>query len=178
MSVYVFNEWLELYVLNITDNQKFEVTLLSFTSLSICTYLSLYFLSSSLSNNEERMTRCTHGVPLGCRLSCRALIQLYNGLHYSRFCTKFIACGKSRDKAHELASLIWLAVINNLEENEHTFPLLKRLALEGDVSRSSTNFILLFFTHDADRWDFRVRFTFGAKSIHWTSLIWNHICIP
>ncbi|KAF3794587.1 hypothetical protein EJ110_NYTH07161 [Nymphaea thermarum] len=41
---------------------------------------------------------------------------------------QFITCGKSRDCAHELASQIWLAVINNLEENEHTFQLLKHLA--------------------------------------------------
>lgn len=47
---------------------------------------------------------------------------------------QFIACGKSRDTAHELASKIWLAVLDNLEENEQTFILLKRLALEGDVS--------------------------------------------
>lgn len=47
---------------------------------------------------------------------------------------QFIACGKPREKAHELASHIWLAVINNLEENESTFVLLKRLAQEGDVS--------------------------------------------
>lgn len=47
---------------------------------------------------------------------------------------QFIACGKSRDRAHELASVIWLAVIDNLEENHQTFLLLKRLALEGDVS--------------------------------------------
>ncbi|XAR49785.1 hypothetical protein NMG60_11003924 [Bertholletia excelsa] len=46
---------------------------------------------------------------------------------------QFIACGKSTDKAHELASQIWLAVIDNLEENERTFLLLKRLAMEGDV---------------------------------------------
>ncbi|URD92965.1 FBOX [Musa troglodytarum] len=39
---------------------------------------------------------------------------------------------RSRDEAHELASEIWLAVINNLEENQHTFLLLKRLAQEGD----------------------------------------------
>ncbi|XP_042048046.1 uncharacterized protein LOC121794101 isoform X2 [Salvia splendens] len=45
---------------------------------------------------------------------------------------QFIACGKSRDRAHELASVIWLAVIDNLEENHQTFHLLKRLALEGD----------------------------------------------
>lgn len=46
---------------------------------------------------------------------------------------QFIACGASRDRAHELASLIWLAVIDNLEENDNTFHLLKRLALEGNV---------------------------------------------
>ncbi|XP_010694484.2 uncharacterized protein LOC104907273 [Beta vulgaris subsp. vulgaris] len=46
---------------------------------------------------------------------------------------QFIACGKSRERAHELASLIWLAVIDNLEEDERTFHLLKRLALEGNV---------------------------------------------
>lgn len=50
---------------------------------------------------------------------------------------QFIACGKSRDIAHELASQIWLAVLDNLEDNEHTFLILKRLALEGDVSCSS-----------------------------------------
>lgn len=47
---------------------------------------------------------------------------------------QFIACGKSRDVAHELASRIWIAVVDSLEENHHTFCLLKRLALEGDVS--------------------------------------------
>ncbi|KAI3909485.1 hypothetical protein MKW92_004342 [Papaver armeniacum] len=41
--------------------------------------------------------------------------------------------GKSRDKAHELASQIWLAVIDNLDESEQTFLLLRRLAQEGDV---------------------------------------------
>ncbi|XP_074288042.1 uncharacterized protein LOC141613188 isoform X2 [Silene latifolia] len=45
---------------------------------------------------------------------------------------QFIACGFSKDKADELASLIWLAVIDNLEENEKSFHLLKRLALEGN----------------------------------------------
>ncbi|XP_072972091.1 uncharacterized protein [Typha angustifolia] len=45
---------------------------------------------------------------------------------------QFISCGRSRDKAHELASLIWLSVINNLEENQKTFLLLKRLAQGGD----------------------------------------------
>ncbi|XP_068639072.1 uncharacterized protein [Aristolochia californica] len=46
---------------------------------------------------------------------------------------QFIACGECSDRAYELASLVWLAFINNLEENERTFLLLKRIALEGDV---------------------------------------------
>ncbi|XP_020589836.1 uncharacterized protein LOC110031119 isoform X2 [Phalaenopsis equestris] len=45
---------------------------------------------------------------------------------------QFIACGRSEEDAHELSSQIWLTVINNLEENEDTFELLKRLALEGN----------------------------------------------
>ncbi|KAF8400195.1 hypothetical protein HHK36_013491 [Tetracentron sinense] len=56
-----------------------------------------------------------------------------SGILHGTIIDQFIACGKSRDKAHELASQIWLAVINNLEENEHTFLLLKRLAQEGDI---------------------------------------------
>ncbi|CAL5210440.1 unnamed protein product [Lathyrus oleraceus] len=36
-------------------------------------------------------------------------------------------------RGHKLASMIWLAVVDNLEENHHTFCLLKRLAREGDV---------------------------------------------
>jgi hypothetical protein len=50
------------------------------------------------------------------------------------FCTdQFIACGRTGEKAHELASNIWIAVIDNLEENQQTFMLLKHLAQEGDV---------------------------------------------
>lgn len=56
-----------------------------------------------------------------------------SGVLHGTIIDQFIACGKSRDTAHELASQIWLAVIDNLEENEQTFLLLKRLALEGDV---------------------------------------------
>ncbi|XP_012856321.1 PREDICTED: uncharacterized protein LOC105975665 isoform X2 [Erythranthe guttata] len=44
---------------------------------------------------------------------------------------QFIACGKSRDRAHELGCMIWLGVIENLEDNHRTFLLLKRLAMEG-----------------------------------------------
>ncbi|KAG9449255.1 hypothetical protein H6P81_009220 [Aristolochia fimbriata] len=46
---------------------------------------------------------------------------------------QFIACGESSDRAYELSALVWLAVINNLEENERTYLLLKHIALEGDV---------------------------------------------
>ncbi|KAF7135657.1 hypothetical protein RHSIM_Rhsim08G0250500 [Rhododendron simsii] len=55
------------------------------------------------------------------------------GILHGTIIDQFIACGKTRDKAYELASQIWLSVIDNLEENEHTFLLLKRLALEEDV---------------------------------------------
>ncbi|GAB4849935.1 hypothetical protein Ancab_029235 [Ancistrocladus abbreviatus] len=54
----------------------------------------------------------------------------------------FIACGKSRDKAYELASHIWLAVIDNLEENHTTFLLLKRLALEGNTADSRSTLLV------------------------------------
>ncbi|CAA0829528.1 Putative BPI/LBP family protein [Striga hermonthica] len=54
-------------------------------------------------------------------------------LHGTIIADQFIACGESRDTAHELASVIWLAVIDNLEDNHQTFFLLKRLALEGEV---------------------------------------------
>lgn len=47
---------------------------------------------------------------------------------------QFIAFGETKDKAYELVSQIWIAVVNNLEENEQTFLLLKYLAQEGDVS--------------------------------------------
>ncbi|CAL5087561.1 unnamed protein product [Urochloa decumbens] len=46
---------------------------------------------------------------------------------------QFIACGKTGEQAHDLASKIWLAVIDSLEENEQTFLLLKRLAREGEL---------------------------------------------
>lgn len=46
---------------------------------------------------------------------------------------QFIACGKSRDVAHDLASQIWLAVIDNLDENDNGFLVLKRLAQEDDI---------------------------------------------
>ncbi|KAJ7962664.1 Lipid-binding serum glycoprotein-like protein [Quillaja saponaria] len=58
---------------------------------------------------------------------------LPSGILHGTIIDQFIACGKSRDMAHELASRIWLAVLDNLEENEHTFFLLKRLVQEGDV---------------------------------------------
>ncbi|KAJ4826201.1 hypothetical protein Tsubulata_023790 [Turnera subulata] len=56
-----------------------------------------------------------------------------SGILHGTIIDQFLACGKSRDSAHELASRIWLAVLDNLEENEHTFLLLKRLAQESDV---------------------------------------------
>lgn len=58
---------------------------------------------------------------------------LPSGILHGTIIDQFIACGKSQDKAYELASLIWLAVIDNLEETEQTFSVLKRLALDGEV---------------------------------------------
>lgn len=58
---------------------------------------------------------------------------------------QFIACGKSRDVAHDLASQIWLAVIDNLDENDNGFLVLKRLAQEDDVSCRPECFFLPFF---------------------------------
>ncbi|KAI3442564.1 F-box domain-containing protein [Psidium guajava] len=56
-----------------------------------------------------------------------------SGVLHGTMIDQFIACGKSRDVANELASQIWVAALDNLEENEHTFLLLKRLAQEADV---------------------------------------------
>ncbi|KAI4325192.1 hypothetical protein MLD38_030610 [Melastoma candidum] len=56
-----------------------------------------------------------------------------SGIIHGTMIDQFIACGNSREMAHELASQIWIAVLDNLEENEHAFLLLKRLAQEPDV---------------------------------------------
>ncbi|GAA0155068.1 hypothetical protein LIER_12888 [Lithospermum erythrorhizon] len=56
-----------------------------------------------------------------------------SGILHGIIIDQFIACDQSPDKAHELASKIWLAVIDNLEETEQTFLILKRLALEGEI---------------------------------------------
>lgn len=55
------------------------------------------------------------------------------GLLHGTIIDQFLACGKERDTAHELASKVWLAVINNLEENEHTFRLFIQIAEEWEV---------------------------------------------
>ncbi|CAJ1951480.1 unnamed protein product [Sphenostylis stenocarpa] len=57
----------------------------------------------------------------------------HSGILHGTIIDQFIACGKSRDVAHELTSRIWLAFLHNLDDNLHTFSLLKRLAYEGDV---------------------------------------------
>ncbi|KAL2609528.1 hypothetical protein R1flu_028101 [Riccia fluitans] len=46
---------------------------------------------------------------------------------------QFLACSKTGDEAHELASLIWVAVLDNLDETENTFRLLMRIAEEWEV---------------------------------------------
>ncbi|XVF86222.1 hypothetical protein PTKIN_Ptkin18bG0023100 [Pterospermum kingtungense] len=62
-----------------------------------------------------------------------SIMALPSGILHGTIIDQFIACGKSTVVAHELASQIWLAVLDNLEENQQTFLLLKHLALEGDV---------------------------------------------
>lgn len=47
---------------------------------------------------------------------------------------QFLACGKAGEVAHELASKVWLAVLDNLDESESTFRLLMRIAEEWEVS--------------------------------------------
>ena len=46
---------------------------------------------------------------------------------------QFLACGKQGNIAHELASQIWLAVIDNLDDSEKTFHLLMRIVEEWEV---------------------------------------------
>lgn len=58
---------------------------------------------------------------------------LASGILHGTVIDQFVACGKSLEMAYELGSLIWLAVIDNLEETDRTFSILKRLAMEGDV---------------------------------------------
>ncbi|MCO5575031.1 hypothetical protein L7F22_028828 [Adiantum nelumboides] len=55
------------------------------------------------------------------------------GLLHGTVIDQFLACGKKGNMAHELASQIWLAVIDNLEETEHTFHLLMQIVEEWEV---------------------------------------------
>lgn len=55
------------------------------------------------------------------------------GLLHGTIIDQFLACGKEGSMAHELASRIWLAVIDNLDESEHTFHLLMRIVEEWEV---------------------------------------------
>ncbi|KAK7293991.1 hypothetical protein RJT34_16874 [Clitoria ternatea] len=70
-----------------------------------------------------------------CYLLLKQQLQLsvHSGILHGVIIDQLIACGKSGDEAHQVASRIWVAVLDNLEENHHTFCLLKRLAQEGDV---------------------------------------------
>lgn len=55
------------------------------------------------------------------------------GLLHGTVIDQFLACGKKGNTAHDLASQIWLAVINNLDESEHTFHLLMQIVEEWEV---------------------------------------------
>eukprot|EP00250_Pteridium_aquilinum_P018607 c24137_g1_i1 orf=192-1040(-) len=54
------------------------------------------------------------------------------GLLHGTIIDQFLACGKG-NMAHELASRVWLAVIDNLDESEHTFHLLMQIVEEWEV---------------------------------------------
>ncbi|OAE25463.1 hypothetical protein AXG93_458s1080 [Marchantia polymorpha subsp. ruderalis] len=55
------------------------------------------------------------------------------GLLHGTIIDQFLACSKTGDEAHELASIIWVAVFDNLDETENTFHLLMRIAEEWEV---------------------------------------------
>ncbi|KAL3699196.1 hypothetical protein R1sor_017218 [Riccia sorocarpa] len=55
------------------------------------------------------------------------------GLLHGTIIDQFLACSKTGDEAHELASLVWVAVLDNLDETENTFRLLMRIAEEWEV---------------------------------------------
>ncbi|KAJ7297835.1 hypothetical protein O6H91_Y034800 [Diphasiastrum complanatum] len=58
----------------------------------------------------------------------------YNLLH-GTIIDQFLACGKSGSAAQDLASQIWLAVIDNMDGTERTFHLLMRIEEEWEVSK-------------------------------------------
>jgi hypothetical protein len=45
---------------------------------------------------------------------------------------QLIVCGQSKEEAGELATKIWLALLDNLEDTKHTFTVLKSIAQEYD----------------------------------------------
>ncbi|CAM6085243.1 unnamed protein product [Calypogeia fissa] len=55
------------------------------------------------------------------------------GLLHGTIIDQFLACCKTGDEAHNLASHIWIAVLDNLDESENTFHLLMRIAEEWEV---------------------------------------------
>lgn len=55
-------------------------------------------------------------------------------LSYILVIDQLLVCGKSKEEADELATKIWLALLDNLEDTKHTFIVLKSIAQEYDVS--------------------------------------------
>lgn len=53
---------------------------------------------------------------------------------------QLIVSGKSREEADELATKIWLALLDNLEDTKHTFMVLKSVAQEYDVREKQGSF--------------------------------------
>lgn len=60
---------------------------------------------------------------------------------------QLIVCGQSKEEAGELATKIWLALLDNLEDTKHTFTVLKSIAQEYDVRKdNSVHKVFKFFS--------------------------------
>ncbi|XP_024015782.1 putative BPI/LBP family protein At3g20270 [Eutrema salsugineum] len=55
-----------------------------------------------------------------------------SGVLHGTLIDQLIVCGKSKEEADELATKIWLALLDNLEDTKHTFTVLKSIAQEYD----------------------------------------------
>ncbi|CAE5967939.1 unnamed protein product [Arabidopsis arenosa] len=55
-----------------------------------------------------------------------------SGVLHGTLIDQLIVCGKSKEEAGELATTIWLTLLDNLEDTKHTFTVLKSIAQEYD----------------------------------------------
>ncbi|XP_047311705.1 uncharacterized protein LOC124915095 [Impatiens glandulifera] len=108
-----------------------------YTALYVCKHMMLFSLNDDDDEDEELIGHTylflKEQLEVSSSSSLSSIMSPSPGILHGTMIDQFIACGKSRDKANDLASQIWLHVIENLEENEQTFLLLKGLALEANV---------------------------------------------